>query len=44
MKCCAAGDVTKYYPEYESARRIAEEGGLPLADAYRLIREAAEER
>ena len=44
VKCCAAGDVTKYYPEYESARRIAEEGGLPLADAYRLIREAAEER
>lgn len=41
VKCCAVGDILRFYPEYESVKAIAETSGLPFADVYRLVQDAA---
>lgn len=43
VKCCAVGDSLRFYPEYESVKAIAETSGLPFADVYRLVQDAAME-
>ena len=44
VKCCAVGGIVKYYPEYESVKAIAEAGRIPFADAYQMVKDAAENR
>lgn len=44
VKCCAVGGAVKYYPEYESVKAIAEAGRIPFADAYQMVKDAAENR
>lgn len=44
VKCCAAGNAVRYYPEYETVRAIARAQGIPFMDAYRMIMEAADQK
>lgn len=41
VKCCDAGGMVKYYPEYETVRAIAKSQGIPFMDAYHMVKEAA---
>ena len=37
------GRIVSAAPEYEEARRLAEEAGMPLQDVYRIVQRAAED-
>lgn len=41
VKCCRLGDSLRCYPEYESVKTLADTSGLPFADVYRLVQDAA---
>lgn len=43
VKRCTIGGEVKCYPEYEAVKRIAEAQGMPFAEAYKLVKLAAEE-
>lgn len=42
VKCCALGDRVRCYPEYESVKKLAETAGIPLIEAYQIVKEIAE--
>lgn len=42
VKCCDAGGIVKYYPEYETVKKIAEAEDLPFMDMYQMVKAAAE--
>lgn len=41
VKCCRLGDSLRCYPEYESVKTLADTSGLPFADVYHLVQDAA---
>ncbi len=43
VKVVSLGDALRFYPEYESVRKIAEDNGLSFQDVYDMVKRAAEE-
>lgn len=37
VKVCTYGDVKRYYPEYESLKRICSERGISYSEAYSIV-------
>ena len=43
-ECTLPSGKKRYYPEYEDAVRLAKENGIPLQDAFGIIRKACDEQ
>lgn len=44
VKVCSIGDITRYYPEYESLKLLCKEKGMSYPEAYSIVMASCRER
>lgn len=44
VKVCSMGDITRYYPEYESLKLLCKEKGMSYPEAYSIVMASCRER